>query len=80
MEWAGTQLIFTGLLVCPRCLDMPADFLRTLTLCSDPAPVFDALPDGSPMDMVSSWTLLPATPGVSMFPTKSFMAVALKKN
>jgi hypothetical protein len=40
LRWAGQQLINTGYLVCPTCLDIPAPFERTLVLPPDPPPVF----------------------------------------
>lgn len=42
MEWAGTRLFNTNLLVCEPCLDVPAEFLRTITLPPDPVSIEDA--------------------------------------
>jgi hypothetical protein len=45
MQWAGAGLINTGLLVCPRCLDVPFEQYRVLILPGDPAPVINSRPD-----------------------------------
>lgn len=42
VQWAGTTLINTGLLVCTHtCYDVPSEFLRTLRLPPDPPPVYN---------------------------------------
>ncbi len=41
-EWAGTQLINIGALVCDDCLDIPQIQLKTLILPPDPPPVLNA--------------------------------------
>ena len=42
MQWAGSRLFNTGVLVCPRCLDIPTEQLRTIVLNPDPPPVLNA--------------------------------------
>lgn len=44
MQWAGNQLINLGTLVCSRCLDVPAEFLRSIVLPPDPIPVQNPRP------------------------------------
>lgn len=41
-EWSGPSLYNKGYLVCPRCLDEPADFLRMNILGADPSPAFNS--------------------------------------
>lgn len=38
--WAGLQLVNTNVFVCPKCLDIPAPFQRTIILPPDPPPTF----------------------------------------
>ena len=49
-QWAGPSLVDTNLLVCDRCLDKPAPFLRTLVLPADPPPVLNARPEPYSID------------------------------
>ena len=42
LEWSGMQLYNTRKLVCPKCLDVPFEQLRTIILPPDPLPVEDA--------------------------------------
>lgn len=37
-EWAGTALVNTNLRVCPTCMDVPNESLRTPILPPDPLP------------------------------------------
>jgi hypothetical protein len=39
-EWRGAQLQNTYILVCKRCLDIPQEQLRAITLPADPTPIF----------------------------------------
>ena len=39
MQWAGTQLINTGSLVCNRCYDKPQEQLRAIAVPADPVPI-----------------------------------------
>jgi hypothetical protein len=41
-EWSGRTLFSKHLIVCDRCLDVPAPFLRTPVLPPDPPPVLNA--------------------------------------
>lgn len=43
-QWQGPQLQNTYLRVCPDCMDVPSEFLRTIILPPDPEPVLNALP------------------------------------
>lgn len=43
-QWAGSQLLNLRILVCCRCLDTPAEFLRTLILPADPPPILNVRP------------------------------------
>ena len=49
-QWAGPSLLNTNLLVCDRCLDKPAPFLKTLVLPPDPTPVLNARPEPYSID------------------------------
>lgn len=44
LQWAGMSLVNTHLLVCPTCLDIPNDQLRTIIIGPDPVPVKDPRP------------------------------------
>ncbi len=41
-QWAGTALWNTGTLVCPKCIDIPQEQLRTIILPPDPPPVINS--------------------------------------
>lgn len=43
-QWSGTHLYSLGVLVCPPCLDVPFEQLRTIILPPDPPPVLNARP------------------------------------
>lgn len=49
-EWAGFTIINKHALVCPRCLDVPNEQLRTLVLPPDPDPVLNARPEQYSVD------------------------------
>ena len=53
-QWAGTQMINLGSLVCDICLDVPQQQLRSLTLPPDPVPVYNARPEYYAIDD-SNW-------------------------
>lgn len=38
-QWQGTQLVTLNFLVCQRCLDVPQEQLRAITLPPDPLPI-----------------------------------------
>jgi hypothetical protein len=44
MQWSGTHLYNLGILVCPTCIDVPQEQLRTIILPPDPPPVINARP------------------------------------
>jgi hypothetical protein len=77
-QYAGLGLIDTGFKVCQRCMDIPNPEEKVLVLPPDPDPIYDALPNSFPLDMVSTWTLFAVPPGVKMFPAASSMAAQLK--
>lgn len=43
-EYRGKELVNTQLKVCPKCMDIPAPFLRAIVLPPDPPPVIEARP------------------------------------
>lgn len=43
-QWRGFQLANTWLLVCPECLDVPNENIRTIIIPPDPLPVDYARP------------------------------------
>lgn len=45
MRYAGDRLVRNGLLVCPRCLDVPQPQDRVIILPVDPEPVRDPRPE-----------------------------------
>lgn len=45
MQWRGQQMANTLIMVCPSCVDAPAQFLKTITLPPDPMPVMNARPE-----------------------------------
>jgi hypothetical protein len=49
-EWGGFSLINKFTLVCPKCLDVPNEQLRTLILPPDPDPVIFARPEQYSVD------------------------------
>lgn len=49
-QWSGPQLRNTRILVCPTCLDKPAQFLKTIILPPDPVPVANARPENYDYD------------------------------
>lgn len=38
-QWRGSGLVNTMFRVCPKCLDVPSEFLKALKLPADPIPV-----------------------------------------
>lgn len=44
MQFGGNQLINLRILVCDRCLDTPAEFLRAIILPPDPIPILNPRP------------------------------------
>jgi len=49
-DWAGPQLINKRFLVCPRCLDVPQENLRTIVIPPDPPPIYNARPEPYSID------------------------------
>lgn len=43
-QWSGTALVNQRILVCQTCLDKPAEFLKTVILGPEPAPLPNARP------------------------------------
>jgi hypothetical protein len=59
-QWAGTQLVRTGHLVCPTCYDKPNQTMRAKALPPDPVPILNPRPETPEPDM----------PGPDFFPPK----------
>src|SRR5262245_6754554 len=56
-EWAGTQLVWTGMLVCKEHLDKPQPQLKAIRLPPDPVPVKNPRPwNFSQIDRPSGFT------------------------
>lgn len=49
-QWSGPQLRNTRFLVCPSCMDKPAEFLKTIILPPDPVPVANPRPENYSYD------------------------------
>ena len=45
VQWYGTEIKRTGFRVCPPCLDVPAAFLKAITLPADPEPAYQPRPE-----------------------------------
>jgi hypothetical protein len=73
-EWVGKELVNQRKLVCPRCYDQPAEFLRVVTLPPEPRATLNAREDWA-MDSYSNWTLLPGAVGQPFFPAVGGMGV-----
>ena len=43
-DWAGNTMVNKRLLVCPKCLDVPQQQLRAITIPADPVPVQNPRP------------------------------------
>lgn len=73
-EWRGQTLVNTWFRVCPTCLDVPAEFLRTLQFPADPVPV--QYPRVPPVEMqmsgtqIQQWDPPPTYPSINP-PTQS---------
>jgi hypothetical protein len=74
-QWGGTALYDTGLLVCPDCLDVPQDQLRSVILPPDPVPVENPRPDYNvtPVPTIIGQPLptTPANQGFTQYTTAS---------
>jgi hypothetical protein len=57
MEWAGTTMQNLHLRVCPTCLDVPQEQLRTIVLPPDPPPVADPRIEPYSIDEVNEYTI-----------------------
>lgn len=44
-QWAGAQRINLGVLVCPKCMDVPQEQLRSIILPPDPVPILNPRPE-----------------------------------
>jgi hypothetical protein len=49
-QWAGFKLVNLRILVCDQCHDTPAEFLRTVVLPPDPAPIYNVRPEPYSID------------------------------
>ena len=43
-QWSGTALVNQRILVCCKCLDKPSEFLKTVIIGPEPAPIPNARP------------------------------------
>jgi len=43
-QWSGQALVNQRILVCPRCLDKPSEFLKSPIIGPEPAPLPNARP------------------------------------
>src|SRR5882757_4460548 len=68
VQWAGTQLINTGYLVCPECYDEPSEFLRTIVLPPDPPPLYPTRTENFAVDEKNFYNLKAPIGHPSMFP------------
>lgn len=62
VEWRGTRLMNTNLLVCTPCLDDPQRQLGTLILPPDPVGIANAMPEQYPLDEVGYIMFEQSTP------------------
>ena len=51
-QWAGFDLINLRLRVCPTCMDVPSQQLRTIIIPPDPVPLIDPRPEPYAFDEV----------------------------
>jgi len=79
MQWNAVRIYNTGLKVCPTCYDEPSEFLRTLILPPDPAPVYDTRPAQFYVQERNAYTLKPAAIGQKMFPVVSSLFTLLSQ-
>lgn len=66
-QWAGSTLMDTGYLVCPRCNDKPFDQYRTLILPPDPYPRENPRPDVQATPIAYPGQAAPTVPGNQNF-------------
>lgn len=53
-QWQGTKLQNIRLLVCPDCIDVPQEQLRTIIIPPDPIPIGNPRPDPHNLELYSS--------------------------
>jgi len=51
-DWRGTSMQNLKILVCPRCLDQPSPWYRSVFLPPDPPPIMNARPEPYAIDEV----------------------------
>lgn len=56
-QWMGPELQNKNIRVCPDCMDVPSEFLRTIILPPDPEPVLNALPMNFPLAELSAYLI-----------------------
>ncbi len=72
-EWAGTQLINIGALVCQECLDLPQVQLKTIIYPPDPEPILNArveqfsLDESGPTQQLVCEIVTPSAIGASFY-------------
>jgi hypothetical protein len=80
VQWAGTRLINTGLLVCTNtCYDVPSEFLRTLRLPPDPPPVYNTRVENFAADEANNIPIVGPV-GRAMFQVFATVNVAFAAN
>lgn len=60
-QWMGPQLQNLHIKVCPDCMDVPSEFLRTLILPPDPEPVLDGRTINFALDEQSAYLITTET-------------------
>lgn len=60
-QWRGTALVNTWLRVCKKCLDVPTEQLRSISLPADPVPVWQPRPENFEAAETDYRTTLPGT-------------------
>jgi hypothetical protein len=76
-QWAGTQVIDLGILVCDRCYDDPSAFLGIPRIPADPDPILNGRLAPFSIFEKNEYTLKPAGLGVPMFGVASSFSAVL---
>ncbi len=75
-QWAGAALVWLGLLVCPPCLDVPSEQLRSIRLPPDPTPIYNARLENFTFDEYNIYYLT-AYLNFTMFPVQAALTAEL---
>lgn len=79
-QWAGNSLIWLGILVCPRCLDIPSEQLRTIRLPPDPTPVYNARVENFALDEQNFLDIQKPVTALYMLYSQSAVSAELKQD